>query len=181
MSQRNLTLALFVSLALNLFAVGAIVGGLVVGARFSESRRAMMRPGPPPFWDAAQTLSADQQEAFHKALRADAFQVRRQLMAAGEARREAWRELGTDPYDPTAVRRGLARAQAMEMEARALVEGRVVDFAGDLTAEERDRLAGALSRPSQRRMREGRRDGPRDEARDRARDEPPPAGGPPPP
>ncbi|OHB32658.1 MAG: hypothetical protein A2882_13515 [Phenylobacterium sp. RIFCSPHIGHO2_01_FULL_70_10] len=172
MSQRHLTIALFVSLALNLFAVGAIVGGLVVGARFSQHRQTLIRPGPPPFWDAAQTLPAAQQEAFHRALRGDALEVRRKLMAAGEARREAWSELGADPFDPTAVRRDLARAQAMEMEARSIVEGRVVDFAGELSAEERDRLAGALSRPATRRMHGGRREA--DEERGRPPREPAP-------
>lgn len=174
MSQRNLSIALFVSLGLNLFAIGAIIGGLVVGARFSEGRGEMMRPGPPPFWDAAQTLPPARQEAFHRALRGEAFEVRRKLMAAGEARRAAWSELGADPFDPTAVRRDLARAQAMEMEARTIVEGRVVDFAGELSAEERDRLAGALSRPSQRRMRDGRRDSDR-RGGEEGRDAPPPA------
>lgn len=35
MSQRSLTIALFVSLAVNLFAIGAVVGGLVIGVRMS--------------------------------------------------------------------------------------------------------------------------------------------------
>ena len=174
MTQRNMTIALFVSLALNLFAIGAIVGGLVVGARFSEGRGPMMRPGPPPFREAAQTLPPARQEAFHRALRGETFEVRRKLMAASEARRAAWAQLGADPYDPTAVRRALARAQAIEMEARTLVEGRVVDFAGELSAEERDRLAGALSQPPQRGTREGRRGGERDRREESPEAAPPP-------
>ena len=53
MSQRSLTIALFVSLAVNLFAIGGVVGGLVVGVRMSEGRASAMRPGPPPIFAAA--------------------------------------------------------------------------------------------------------------------------------
>ena len=164
MSQRSLIIALFVSLAVNLFAIGAVMGGLVIGVRMSEGRENAMRPGPPPLFAAGAALPETRQDAYRQALRGEAGQVRRTLMRAGEARREAWSGVADDPYDPAAIRRDLAEAQAIEAQARSLIESRVVDFAGDLSAPERRALAEALSRPPQRR-REGRGD--REEPRDR--------------
>lgn len=157
MSQRSLIIALFISLAVNLFAIGAVVGGLVIGVRMSEGRHMAMRPGPPPLFAAAAALPEARQDAYRQALRGEAGQVRGALMRAGEARREAWSGVADDPYDPDAVRRDLAKAQAIEAQARSLIESRVVGFAGELSLEERRALAEALSRPPTR-HREGRGD-----------------------
>ncbi|MDO8901449.1 MAG: periplasmic heavy metal sensor, partial [Phenylobacterium sp.] len=151
MSQRSLTIALFVSLAVNLFAIGAVVGGLVIGVRMSEGRMNAMRPGPPPIFSAASALPEARQDAYRQALRGETREVGRSLMRAGEARRAAWGDLAADPYDPAAVRRALASAQAIEAQARSRLESRIVDFAADLSLEERQALAGALSRPPARR------------------------------
>ncbi len=164
MSQRNLTIALFVSLAVNLFAIGAVVGGLVIGTRMAQGRESVMRPGPPPFFQAAESLSPERQEAYRQTIRGEAGQVRRKLMQAGQARREAWSDLGEEPFDATAVRRDLARAQAIEAEARSAVEGRVVEFASELSLQERQAFAEALARPPSRDRRRGH-DGRRDERR----------------
>jgi uncharacterized membrane protein len=160
MSQRSLTIALFVSLAVNLFAIGAVVGGLVIGVRMSEGRANAMRPGPPPIFSAAAALPEARQDDYRQALRGEARGVRRSLMRAGEARREAWSAVAADPYDPAAVREALSEAQLIEAEARSRLESRVVDFAADLSLEERRALAQALSRPPLRRHegREGRGD-----------------------
>lgn len=150
MSQRNLTIALFISLAVNLFAIGAVVGGLVIGVRMAESREDALRPGPPPIFSAASALPEARQDAYRQALRGEAREVGRSLMRAGEARRAAWSDIAAEPYDPAAVRQALAGAQAMEAQARSRLENRVVDFAADLTPEERQALAQALSRPPMR-------------------------------
>ncbi|MDP1643408.1 MAG: periplasmic heavy metal sensor [Phenylobacterium sp.] len=150
MSQRSLTIALFVSLAVNLFAIGAVVGGLVIGVRMSEGRESAMRPGPPPIFSAASALPEARQDAYREALRGEAREVRRSLMRAGEARRAAWGDIAADPYDPAAVRQALTEAQAIEAQARSRLESRIVDFAADLSPEERQALAQALSRPPAR-------------------------------
>lgn len=146
MSQRSLLIALFVSLAVNLFAIGAVIGGLVVAGRVGE-RLDSIRPGPPAVFGAAEALPPERQDAYRQALRGEAGQVRRTLREAGEARREAWRTLGETPLDTTAVRRDLARAQAIEAEARRAVEDRVIDFAATLEEDERRAFAEALARP----------------------------------
>lgn len=150
MSQRSLTIALFVSLAVNLFAIGAVVGGLVIGVRMSEGRESAMRPGPPPIFSAASALPEARQDAYREALRGEAREVRRSLMRAGEARRAAWGDIAAEPYDPAAVRQALTEAQAIEAQARSRLESRIVDFAADLSPEERQALAQALSRPPAR-------------------------------
>lgn len=156
MSQRSLTIALFISLAVNLFAIGAMVGGLVIGVRMSSA----MRSGPPPIFAAASALPEARQDAYRQALRGEARHVRRSLMRAGEARRQAWSAIADEPFDPAAVRQSLKDAQAIEAQARTRLENRVVDFAGDLSLEERGALAEALSRPPVRRHegRDGRGD-----------------------
>lgn len=155
MSPRKLTIALFVSLAVNLFAIGAVVGGLVIGVRMTEGRQMAMRTGPPPIFTAANSLPEARQDAYRQALRAEAGEARRTLVQASQARREAWGQLAKDSYDPAAVQLGLAEAQAIEAQARSVLEARVVTFAKDLTLEERQALAAALSRPP-RHLREGR-------------------------
>ena len=160
MSQRSLAIALFISLAVNLFAIGAMVGGLVIGVRMSEGRESAMRSGPPPIFAAASALPEARQDAYRQALRGEARHVRRSLMRAGEARRQAWSAIADEPFDPAAVQQSLKDAQAIEAQARTRLENRVVDFAGDLTLEERRALAEALSRPPVRRHegRDGRGD-----------------------
>jgi uncharacterized membrane protein len=155
MSPRNLTIALFISLAVNLFAIGAVVGGLVIGVRMTEGRQMAMRPGPPPIFTAAESLPAARQDAYRQALRAEAREARQALMQASQARREAWEGLAKEPYDPATVQRDLAAAQAIEARARSVLETRIVTFAEDLSLEERQALASALSQPP-RRQREGR-------------------------
>lgn len=156
MSPRTLTIALFVSLAVNLFAIGAVIGGLVVAGRLAEGRMEAMRPGPPAFFRAMDSLPEARRDDYRQALRGEAGEVRRKLMVAGEARRAGWRELAAEPLDPTAVRRQLARAQAIEAEARSAIEGRVVDFAADLPPAERRRFAEALAEPPRRHRERGR-------------------------
>lgn len=150
MSPRNLTIALFISLAFNVFAFGAVVGALVIGVRMTEGRQMAMRPGLPPIFAAAESLPDARQDAYRRALRAEAGEARRTLMLAGQARREAWGRLSEDPYDPAAVRRDLVAAQAIEAQARSGLESRIVTFAEGLTLEERQALAAALSRPPRR-------------------------------
>lgn len=163
MSSRNLKIALFASLAVNLFAIGAVVGGVVVAGRMTEGRLDAVRPGPPAFFRAVDSLPPARQDDYRQALRGEAGEVRRQLRAAGEARRAAWRGLADEPLNPAEVRRSLVAAQALEAEARGAIEGRVVDFAAQLTPEERRRFAEALAEPPRRRH--DRRDGGRDPER----------------
>lgn len=145
MSRRVLLIALFVSLAVNLFTVGAVVGGLVVAARTPAAPAGPnLRPGP-ALWAAGEALSPERRREFRHVLREQGPVTNARLRAARQARREAWALLGREPFDAAAATRALDEARAMEMAARRDVEGRIVDFAGRLPPGERARFAQGLA------------------------------------
>lgn len=144
MSPRNLTVALFLSLAVNLFVIGAVVGMFVLGHRLrAEGGQA---PRQQPLWAAADGLPMEHRDAYRRLLRAQAMGVGRQIHEARLARRDAFAGLGQDPFDAEAARRRLAEARALELQARGEVESRIVDFATTLPAPERAELASGLVR-----------------------------------
>jgi uncharacterized membrane protein len=145
MSEKSRTVLLVVSLALNLFLVGAIVGGLVIGQRMRGPPPAAR--GGPALWAAARTLPAEDRMAYREVLRGEGGSARRELRAAREARVEAWRTLADEPFNAATARRRLAEARALDAEARAALEDRIVDFAATLDAEERKRFVEGLTRP----------------------------------
>ena len=157
-SQRTLTVALVASVALNLFVIGAVVGGVVVGHRVREAAQGPERPRQ-PLWRAADALPPERQRAYRQLLRAEAGGVGGQMREARQARRDAWADLGAQPLDGPAISRRLAEARALEMTARGGVEDRIVAFAATLPPAERAELAKGLTRsgPGGRGPRERRR------------------------
>lgn len=142
MSRRALTIALVVSVVLNLFLIGAIVGAM----RFAGHMHGpAMRP-PGPLWAAADGLSPDRRRAFRQALRGEVGGVGGKLIEVRRARREAWLGLSADRFEPAVVAAALERARTLEFTARADVERRVLAFAATLTPAERATLAAGLAR-----------------------------------
>jgi uncharacterized membrane protein len=162
MKPRGLMIALFVSVALNLFAIGAVVGGLVVASRAPSGPAARPERSGPAIWAAGQALSPEWRAEYRRLLREQGPQTSRRLREVREARREAWELLGREPFDEAAATRALDAARAEEMAARRAVEARVVEFAGRLPPQERARLAerlgpaGAEGERPRRREREDR-------------------------
>lgn len=155
MRPRTLVILLVVSAALNLFLVGAVVGGLVVAAR-APAAGAMAGPRGGPLWTAGEALPPDQRRAFRRALRAEAPEARRRLQEARRLRREAWAELARPDFDRAAAEQALARARALELSTRTALESRLLTFAADLPPDQRRRLAEGLAEP---RGREGEQRG----------------------
>jgi uncharacterized membrane protein len=144
MSRRGLLIALVASLAINLFAIGAVVGAIVLGPRIHGP--AMRGGGGPPFWSAAAELPPERRAAYRRALLGEAGEVRAALRAARHARREAWLSLGDPTFAPQEATVRLERARVLEMQARSVVERRIVDFAATLSPQERAHLAKGLAR-----------------------------------
>lgn len=157
MSRKTLLVVLFVSLAVNLFVIGAVAGGLVVGGRLHEVR-AQGRPGP-ALWMAGDALPPGERRAYRRLLREEGLAMRPALRQARELRREAWGRMGQEPFDAAAARADLERARRLEIEARGRVEARILDFAGTLPAAERASLAEGLARARGGRGREAMRMG----------------------
>ena len=141
MSPRALSISLFASLALNLFLVGAIVGGLVIGHRI----HAAAHQGAHPLWNAADALTPAHRQAYRALLRDQAMTVAVQVRQARRERREAWDGLVSQSFDAAETSRRLAAARALEMQARGGVEEKIVQFAATLPPDERARLADGLA------------------------------------
>ncbi|HEV2531062.1 periplasmic heavy metal sensor [Phenylobacterium sp.] len=157
MSRRTLLILLFVSLALNLFILGAGAGAFLFGERLFPHRQPQFRGGPPMF-AAASTLPDAEAQAYRDALSAQALAVRPRLREARMLRHDAWTKLGADPVDPAGVVADLDKARAMQAQAQSEVDKKIVEFAAKLPATERRRFAAAMAEPPQRRG--GRGQGP---------------------
>lgn len=158
MSRRTLLIVLFISLAVNLFLVGGVVGGLVVGQRLRPDRPPMARMNQ-PVWAAAQALSPEQSKAYRTMLRSEGMEARTAMRQAREERTQAWRTLGAEPFDPAVTKQRLAQVRSREAETRGQIDGRIVDFAAGLTPADRQKLAKALAEPPARDRTERRRSG----------------------
>jgi uncharacterized membrane protein len=159
MSRRTLLIVLFISLAVNLFLVGGVVGGLVVGQRLRHDRPPMTRMNQ-PVWAAAQALSPEQGKAYRTMLRSEGMEARTAIRQAREERMQAWRTLAAEPFDPALTKQRLAQVRSQEAETRGQIDGRIVDFAAGLTPSDRQKLATALAQPPARGRPEGRRSEP---------------------
>lgn len=144
MSRKGLIIALFISVALNLFAIGIGVGGLMMASRMHDVR-AQARPGP-MLWAAGASLPQDERREFRRLLREEGRDLRPSLRQARELRRHAWTYLAKEPFDAAGARAALDRARALELESRGRVEGRILEFAGRLSPQDRARLAEGLAR-----------------------------------
>ncbi|MFN3521915.1 MAG: periplasmic heavy metal sensor [Phenylobacterium sp.] len=149
MSRRVLLIVLFVSLALNLFVAGAVVGGLVAGGRTPHASPSQANPRPgPALWAAGEALPPDRRREFRRLLREQGPVTNQRLREVRQARREAWLMLGKEPFDPVAASRALDAARQAEIAARRDVEHRVVEFAARLPPDERARFAQSLAPPA---------------------------------
>lgn len=143
MNGRSWKIVLAASLVLNVFLVGAIVGGAYqwfaargATAPVLAQQRALRF--------AAETLSAERQKAFVDGLK-DARRDGRQYAREGrEGRREVLRLLAAPQFDRAALDAALARTREADSHLRAQVEGSVADFAASLSPEERVRFADSL-------------------------------------
>jgi len=157
MSRRTLLIVAFVSLALNLFLIGGIVGAGVTGLR-PHLPRPEARSGP-GMMAAARVLTDAQREAWRAMLREQAQASGPALREARAVRRDAWRRIGEEPMDTQAILAELNRSRTLEQEARTAMDRRMVAFVADLPAGERERVGRALSQPPEHRMRGSGRGG----------------------
>lgn len=155
MSRRTLLILLFVSLALNLFVLGAGAGAFLFGERLFPHRAPAFRGGPPMF-AAAATLPDPEAQAYRDALSAQALAVRPTMRQARSLRHDAWIRLGADPVDAAGVIADLDKARALQAQAQSDVDRKIVDFAAKLPAAERARFGEAMAQPPQHRHGHGR-------------------------
>lgn len=138
--NRALTIALAVSLTLNVFIVGAVVGAY--GARGRPDRPPM--PGGNPIMRAAEGLPPDVAGAYRARMRAEGSGAQPLLQQARQARREASEAFGQPTFDKAAAMAALARARTAETAAREKLETAVVDFAAALPVDQRRQIGAGL-------------------------------------
>ncbi|RKF45342.1 periplasmic heavy metal sensor [Paraburkholderia fungorum] len=148
MNGRSWKIVLVASLVLNVFLVGAIVGGAYqwfaahgaltpAQAQAQAQQRTALR-------FAAETLSAERQKAFLDGLKKARREGREFARDGREGRHEVLRLLAAPQFDRAALDAALARTREADSSLRAQVEGSVADFAATLSPEERVEFADSL-------------------------------------
>lgn len=140
---------LFLSLLLNLFALGAAVGGVLVfwhGGSLSIGRTTCHPPPPRPLFDAGAALPPADHARFDAVLRDAAAAARPLRRDATRARRDAAALFEDQVFDRAAAAAALDRARTDDLALRQLLETAALDFAATLPADERVLLAHALAR-----------------------------------
>jgi len=143
MSPRTLKIALAVSVALNLFAIGAAAGGLIIGSRLSEERSP---PRHAPFHQTLETLDPETRDRVHEAMRSVALSARPDFREARQARREAIALAREAAFDRARIDALLARSREAELRGRVRMETGTVDILATLDAEDRASMASLLAR-----------------------------------
>jgi uncharacterized membrane protein len=128
------TTLLTASIALNLFLASAL--GVVL-YRQHQTAPAVA----PTMGSAVEGLTPAHQAAFRAMLHGEAIKLKPTMKAAKLARRDAARLFIEPQMDRASVLAALQTARTNEDGARADLEEQVVDFAGQLSAEERKTLA----------------------------------------
>ena len=149
MSRRSLLILLFLSLALNLFIVGAGVGAYLLGGHL-PGRGRLPTGGGPPMFAAAQALPSQEADAYRDTLSIEANAVRPTMRKARLLRHDAWLKLGADPLDSAAIVADLDRARSLQAQAQSEMDHKIVDFAAHLPAVDRAKFGEALSQPPPR-------------------------------
>lgn len=161
MSQRTLTIALVVSLVVNVFVIGAVVGAFGMRHRMEEQR--MRPPRGNPIMRVTERMPEDLRARYVARMRAEGQNNRAKMQEARDARREAIAAMTAEPYDAAAASAALARARESETAMRASLENAVVDFSRNLDQEQRRVIAESLrgGPPGGRDRGRGDRDGER--------------------
>jgi len=143
--------ALFVSLALNVFVVGAFVGAKLAEDRAPPHAQAIGSDPRQrsPVIAAVRTLSPEAQAAWRAQTPAFVAAHGPDLRETRRVAQAAMKGLGAEPFNPAAARAELERARAMEHQARLAMDRRLVAFASTLSADDRARFGDALARPRQ--------------------------------
>lgn len=140
--------ALFVSLALNVFVVGAFVGLHMAGGR-PQAVASEQRPRN-PMAVAVRELSPEQQAAWRAQMPAYGRTFGPRLREARQLARQTMRGFGDEPFDAAAKLAALKQARSVEAEGRMEMDRRIVAFAATLPAADRARFGQALAQPAPR-------------------------------
>ncbi len=135
MSTRTLKILCAVSILLNIFLLGAAIGGAV----WVRARHPMIGAGS--IRVAGSDLPRDERRAFRRALRDARLEMRPTAMAGRQARDDAATLLNAPTLDQAKLGNALSRIRAADIAIRAHVEARAISFAATLPPADRAKLA----------------------------------------
>jgi len=141
MTTRSVKIALVASLLVNIFLIGALIGGAT-----SIHHRNARTIGPPSMRIAGTELPRDERRAFRRALRSARAAAKPQIEASRAAREHAAYLLEQRVFDRSALDKALADSRAADFAVRAQVEAAATTFIANLTPADRMRLAEAMRR-----------------------------------
>ncbi len=144
--RRVVGVALTISLAVNLFAIGIFIGVVAIGGHGFPPRGV---DGFGPALQASPALMA--LEPTSRQLAIEMFQenedaLREEARALRRAQREVVRAMGADPFDAQAARAALDDLRERTDSIQGVLHGYIVDLSRDLSAEERRRLSRTIFR-----------------------------------
>lgn len=128
---------LFVSVAVNLLVIGAIVGALASGVRVQrDDPEAMVArmPAPRAFMAA---LPSETRVKIRAELVNLWTETRAARIGARNARRDAFAAAGSEPFDAAGVKAAFARMRAADQAAIGVFHDNMIDAFAQLTPEER--------------------------------------------
>lgn len=166
--MKNAKLWLAVSLAVNVFLIGALAAGLWFTGKAVDDRRRGS-----PLFVAAQTLSEADQAILREDMHVAAREARPNFRAAREARRRAVQLAAAPEYDAAATLAALREASAAEARGKDVLDTHLTQVLTRITPEARKTISPALEH-----SRRGK--GRHKDRGDRGPDGPPPPAGPPP-
>lgn len=135
MSERPSTIVLAMSLALNVFLVGAAVGAAYTWHASGPLRSGLSARGGVGV--AAETLPLERRKAFRQTLIQARKEAASDIAAARAGRLELVQLMVAEPLNRQAVDAQLSAIRQSDMALRANLEKAVVDFAQSLTPAER--------------------------------------------
>jgi uncharacterized membrane protein len=145
MTEGQKTIALAVSITLNVVLMAAVAGGLFLAQRAWKER--VDRAGAPLF-ESARTLPQEDQDRLKSQMRTAAKAARPEFRKSRELRRRAAELAAAPTFDRAAVLAALRDANATEMRARGRLDDSLTSVFNGLSAEERKALAPAFEHRS---------------------------------
>jgi uncharacterized membrane protein len=142
MRPRWLIVGLLVSVALNLFLIGAGAGIVALGLRIASDSGA--RPGA--FFWATQAMSQPARGEVRRGLAGLRDQVRADVDRSRTLRIQGWNGLAAAKPDTAAIKLALAQSRQLDLATRTRVEEHVVDQLAALPPADRTAYAAGMRR-----------------------------------
>lgn len=142
MRPRWLIVALVVSVALNLFLIGAGAGIVALGLRIASNNGG--RPGA-YFW-ATQAMAQPARGEVRQGLVTLRDQLRADVDRSRALRIQAWNGLAAAKPDTAAIKQGLAQGRQIDLASRTRVEEHLVDQVAALPPADRTAFATGMRR-----------------------------------